>query len=156
MISLIFAIDPCKTIGKGADLPWNYPADLRYFKQTTLGHRVLMGHRTFESILARLGRPLPGRQNLVATRGTLKRTDVEVVSDLEGFLATPHPDEVFVIGGKAVFATAWSYADRLYVTHVGRVHEGDVRLDFFSLDGFTLLFEREEEGLRFAVYERRR
>lgn len=156
MISLIFAIDPNNVIGKGNDLPWNYPSDLRYFKKTTLGHRVLMGRRTFESILARLGKPLPGRDNLVATRGTLARPDVEVVSDLEGFLASPHPDEVFVIGGKAVFAAAWPYADRLYVTHVEQAHEGDVKLDFFSLDGFSLSSATEEEGLRFAVYERKK
>ena len=156
MISLIFAIDPNGTVGKGNDLPWNYPTDLRYFKKTTLGHRVLMGRRTFESILSRLGRPLPGRTNLVATRGTLSRSDVEVVPDLEAFLAAPHPDEVFVIGGKAVFEAAWPYADRLYVTHVERVHEGDVKLDIFSLDGFSLTSETEEEGLRFAVYERKK
>jgi dihydrofolate reductase len=154
MLSLIFAIDPDGVIGKNNDLPWHYPQDLRYFKKTTLHHRVLMGSNTYRSILARLGHPLPERENLVATHRPEAFPGVRVITDLEAFLKTPHPDEVFVIGGKAVFEQAWPYADRLYVTHVLARHDGDVRLACFDLASFRTLSVREDDELIFAVYER--
>jgi len=154
MISLILAIDPNRVIGRNRDLPWHYPRDLRYFKAVTLHHKVLMGRTTFDSILARNGRPLPDRENLVVTHSKIDRPDVTVVSDLAAFLAEPREEEVFVIGGKTIFEQAWPHADRLYVTHVRKAHEGDIRLDGFNLDGFALCSSKEDAELVFAVYER--
>ncbi|OHE41351.1 MAG: hypothetical protein A2Y16_00460, partial [Tenericutes bacterium GWF2_57_13] len=141
-------------IGKNNDLPWHYAKDLRYFKNTTLHHRVLMGSNTYRSIIARLGHPLPDRENLVVTHHPEAFPGVGILTDLEAFLKTPHPDEVFVIGGKAVFEQAWSYADRLYVTHVKTRHDGDVLLGCFDLAAFSLLSVKEDDELTFAVYER--
>jgi dihydrofolate reductase len=154
MISMIFAIDPNKLLGKGNDLPWNYPADLKYFKQTTLHKTVLMGLETFQSILMRTGKPLPNRKNVVASLTPFAYEGVEVIDDLFRYLKTPREEEVFVIGGKTIYNLALPYADRLYITHIEQVHEGDVYFDKLDLTPFRRVSEKVEGVLRFCVYER--
>lgn len=156
MISLIFAIDRNKLIGKGNDLPWNYPEDLRYFKKTTQGKTVLMGLETFRSILSRNHKPLPGRHSVVASLEPFSYEGVEVIGDLFAYLKTPREEEVFVIGGKTIYELSLPFADRLYVTHIEAVHEGNVYLDKLDLSGFRLIQETPSGVLRFCVYERKR
>jgi len=154
MISLIFAVDPNFLIGKGNDLPWDYKEDLRYFQRTTKGKTCLMGLETFKSILMRNGKPLPNRHSVVASLTPYEYPDVEVIDDLFGYLKKPHDEEVFVIGGKTIYELAYPYADRLYITHIKKVHEGDVYLKKFDLSSFQLIQKDETEDLIFAVYER--
>ncbi len=154
MISLIFAIDPQGLIGKGNDLPWHYPEDLRYFKEKTLNKTVLMGLETFKSILARLGRPLPGRKSIVASLEPFAYPGVVVINDLHAFLQEDHQEEIFVIGGKTIYELTFPYADRLYITHVKTVHTGDVYLEGLDLTDFKLISSHATEALVFAVYER--
>lgn len=153
MISMIFAIDPTGLIGKNNDLPWNYPEDLQYFKYVTLNKTVLMGVTTFESIVTRLNKPLPNRKSIVASLNDFSYPGVEVISDLIGFLKKPHEEEIFVIGGKTIYELAFPYADRLYITHIKKVYEGDTYLDL-DLSGFKLIKSDDNEELTFAVYER--
>ncbi len=153
MISMIFAIDPTGLIGKNNDLPWNYPEDLQYFKYVTLNKTVLMGVTTFESIVTRLNKPLPNRKSIVASLNGFSYPGVEVISDLIGFLKKPHEEEIFVIGGKTIYELAFPYADRLYITHIKKVYEGDTYLDL-DLSGFKLIKSDDNEELTFAVYER--
>jgi dihydrofolate reductase len=150
---MIFAIDPTGLIGKNNDLPWDYPEDLQYFKYITLGKTVLMGVTTFESIVSRLKKPLPNRKSIVASLTDFSYPGVEVISDLESFLEKDHKEEIFVIGGKTIYEIALPYADRLYITHIKKVYEGDTYLDI-DLSNFKLIKSDDNEELNFAVYER--
>ena len=111
-LTLIAAMDRNRAIGKGGRLPWHLPDDLRRFKALTLGHTVLMGRKTFESI----GRPLPGRRNVVLTRNpNFQAEGVEVVPTLQAGLAGR---EIMVIGGGEVYALALPLARRMWLTLV--------------------------------------
>ncbi len=120
MISIISAIGKNNEIGKKNELLWNLPADMKHFKETTSGHTVIMGQKTFESI----GRPLPNRRNIVLTLDkNFKADGVEVVYSLEELDAlleeTSNPDEEnFVIGGGIIYKLMIEKADKLYITHV--------------------------------------
>jgi len=125
MISMIAALATGQVIGVDNRMPWHLPADLRHFKQVTLGKPVIMGRRTFESI----GRPLPGRTNIVLTRdphwqaaGVLVAHTPEQALELAG-----EADEVMVIGGGKVYEQFLPQAQRLYLTHVDFEPRGDTR-----------------------------
>lgn len=122
-LSLIVAMADGRVIGKDNRLPWHLPEDLRHFKATTLGHAVIMGRKTFESI----GRPLPGRRNLVLTQQSDWRHDgVETAASLPDALARLEPHaRPFVIGGAQVYAQAMPHADHLVVTEIATACEGD-------------------------------
>lgn len=110
-------------IGRGNRLPWHLPADLRHFKSITLGHPVIMGRRTFESI----GRPLPQRRNLVLSRDPhCSAAGAEVAGSLAAALEQVNAaTEVFVLGGAAVFAAAMPHAEQIYLTRVHALIDGD-------------------------------
>ena len=123
MISIIAAVADGNAIGKDNALLWHISEDLKYFKKITSGHSIIMGRKTFESI----GRPLPGRKNIVVSRSPLDRDDVEQASDLESLLKSlsrKRKEEFFVIGGGSVYASAMKYARRLYITRVYSKAEG--------------------------------
>lgn len=116
MISIIAAIGKNNELGKGNTLLWNMPADMKHFKDTTSGHGVIMGRKTFESI----GRPLPNRRNIVITRdSSYKKEGIEIVHSVEESTKLfKNEEEVFVIGGAEIYKQALPFADRLYITHV--------------------------------------
>ncbi len=154
MISLIFAIDPNYLIGNDNDLPWNYPEDLRYFKKITENKTVLMGLETFRSIISRNGKPLPNRHSVIASLEPYSFPGVTVINDLMRFLLVPRDDEIFIIGGKTIYELALPFADKLYITHIRKVHEGNVFLKTMDLSKFRLISKDEREDLTFAIYER--
>lgn len=155
MISIIVAMGPNNLIGNNNELPWNYPEDLHYFKTTTTGHKVVMGRNTFESILNRLHKPLPNRENFVVTKNPLWHySNVTVIRDFEKFLSQDHPDEVFIIGGRSIFATALPYADRLYITHIRKSYPGNVFFPDLDLSMFSLVKQNDQNEISFCVYER--
>ncbi len=123
ILSIIVAIARNRVIGRGNRLPWHLPADLRHFKQTTMGHPIIMGRKTYESI----GRPLPGRQNIVITRNRNFRAEgcLVVHSLQEALAAVPDAEEVFIIGGASLYREALPLADRIYLTLVDAEVEGD-------------------------------
>lgn len=156
MISIIVAIGKNNVIGKDNDLPWHYPEDLTYFKETTLNHAVLMGSKTFLSILTRLKKPLPKRRNIVVSRTlNYQHQDVEVIRDLETFLKTPHDEEIFIIGGKQIYEVALNYADRLYITHINKDYDGNVFFPKIDYDKYQLISRRDVNELSFCIYERK-
>ncbi len=122
-ITLVVAVADNGVIGAGGTLPWHLPDDLRHFKTLTLGHPLLMGRRTFEAI----GRPLPGRRNLVLTRGgTRLPAGVEPVRSLDEALARcVGAPELFVIGGGEVYRLALPRASRIELTRVHARPGGD-------------------------------
>jgi dihydrofolate reductase len=158
-LSVIAAVARNGVIGRDNDLPWRLPADLRRFKRLTMGHSVIMGRRTFESI----GRPLPGRRFVVLSRRADFRPEgVAVAASLDAALgACAGEDEVFVIGGARLFAEALPRADRLYLTRVDAEPAGDVV--FPALDPAAWRLREEEaylgdaehaHAMVFQVYER--
>ena len=158
ILSLVAALARNRVIGTGNRLPWNLPEDLRRFKRLTLGAPVIMGRRTHDSI----GRPLPGRRNIVITRqrGTAW-AGCDVAHSLDEALASARDaPEAFVIGGAELYALALPRADRLYLTLIDADYPGDAWFPAFDPDAWR---EREREpgvsarGLAFAfvTYERR-
>ncbi|MBW3806351.1 type 3 dihydrofolate reductase [Aeromonas jandaei] len=131
-ISMIAAMAHDRVIGKDNQMPWHMPADLAHFKRVTLGKPVLMGRKTFESI----GRPLPGRRNLVISRNPGYQADgIEVVGSVEAalaLLADNEVAEVMVIGGGHLYAELLPKADCLYLTRIELEVEGDTRFPAFA------------------------
>jgi len=157
-VSLIVAMAHNRVIGVDNKLPWHLPADLKYFKSVTLGKPIIMGRKTYESI----GRPLPGRTNIVVTRNPDWHADgVTVVASLdEAIAAAGDTDEVMIIGGAEIYGAALQAADRLYVTEVDLAVDGDA---FFPAIDPALWREAERDphaaaggqpGYSFVRYER--
>lgn len=158
MISLIWAMDKNNLIGIDNDLPWHYSEDLKYFKEKTTGKRVIMGENTFYSILNRIGKPLPHRKNIVATLDTnFKRDDVEVTYDLIKFLKDNQDteEEIFVIGGKQIYALSLPYAKRLYITHINKEHQGNVYFPEIDYSKYNIISKKIVDVLNFVIYERK-
>jgi dihydrofolate reductase len=133
VISLVAALDRHRAIGKGNDLPWRLPDDLKRFKALTLGKPVLMGRKTAQS----LGRALPGRLNLVLTRsGQAPFEDMRAVASFEqarGLAEASAAQELCVIGGAEIYALTLPSADRLHLTHVDtRVGDADAFFPAFD------------------------
>ena len=123
-LALIVAYARNRVIGRDGGMPWHYREDLQHFKRVTLGHPILMGRRTYESI----GRPLPGRRNLVLTRQAGYTAEgCEVFSSLDDALSAAHraDDLPFVIGGAALYRLALPRVTRLYLTEIQEEVEGD-------------------------------
>lgn len=155
MIAIIVALARNNVIGKANSMPWYYPEDLKYFRNLTTGKTILMGRKTFESIIARNGKPLPNRKHLVVTRNPdFSYPGVEVIQDLPEFLKAERAEEVFVIGGGEIYKTALPYAHRLYITHINHDYPGDVYFPEIDYTQYTLLSENTISELTFAVYER--
>lgn len=123
-ISIIAALGRNRVIGKRGALPWYLPADLKHFKALTMGHPILMGRKTFESI----GRALPGRTNIILTRDDgYKAQDCLIAHSIEEALQLARDgDEVFVIGGAELYREILPRADRFYLTLIDADFEGDV------------------------------
>ncbi len=142
-VSIIVAMAANRAIGKDQRMPWHLPADLKHFKDTTLGSPVIMGRKTFESILASLGKPLPGRRNIVITRNpAFHYPEITSVTTPEAALAAarslmvpagPHAprvlaaslSQVFVIGGAEIYRALLPLAHRIIATEIGRAFDGD-------------------------------
>jgi dihydrofolate reductase len=125
-ISLIVAMSINGVIGRENRLPWHLPADLKRFKELTMGHTIVMGRKTWDSI----NRLLPGRRTVVVTRNPLLRIEGAcVVDSFQAALAAgTGDDEIFVIGGEELFCHAMAHADRIYLTVVESAFEGDTHM----------------------------
>lgn len=144
-VSIIAAISTNGVIGRQGRLPWRLSGDLRRFKRLTMGHTIIMGRKTWESI----GRPLPGRRSVVVTRQPEYRIDadgVEIAGSLEDALhiaEAANEDEAFIVGGAELYHEALSRADRLYFTEVAANVQGDayfpVNFDTFEWDSWDVL-----------------
>ncbi|WP_438434723.1 dihydrofolate reductase [Gorillibacterium sp. sgz500922] len=160
MITFILAMGRNREIGLSNALPWRLPADLAYFKRTTMGHPVLMGRKTFESI----GKPLPGRTNIVATRDPEFRAEgAEVVRSPREAAERFRDRELFVIGGAEIFRLFYPYADRLHLTVIDESFEADTFFTEWEEADWKLasctpgiVDEKNPYPHEFRVYERRR
>lgn len=159
LISLIVAMDEASVIGRDNALPWHLPEDLKRFKTITMGKPILMGRKTFESI----GKPLPGRRNVVLTRARdWHRDGVDAVHSLDEAIARAgDAAELVVIGGEEVFRLALPLAKRVYLTEVHAQVEGDAMFPPFDRSRWTEVErsmraadERHAYGMTFSTLER--
>ena len=160
-ISMIAAMAHDRVIGLDNQMPWHMPADLAHFKRVTLGKPVLMGRKTFESI----GRPLPGRRNLVISRNPAYQAEgVEVIDSVEAALALlgKGVDELMVIGGGHLYGQLLPRADRLYLTRIDLAVAGDTRFPAFDDEQWRLVEseahpadEKNPHPYRFETWQRR-
>lgn len=163
--SLIVAASENDVIGLAGGLPWHLPEDLRRFKRLTTGHALVAGRKTHESIVERLGRSLPDRTTVVVTRRpepdadeVRYRADVAAALQEAADVATTHGQrEIFVIGGAQIYARALTEVDRVYLTRVHRIVDGDAAMPTGWLDAFALLEDEPAQSpeLAFLTYVRR-
>ena len=122
MLSLIVAIAQHRVIGLQNKMPWHLPAELAYFKRITMSHPIIMGRKTFDSI----GRPLPGRRNIVVSRNSgFRANGIEVAHTLEAAIALCGATDVFVIGGATLYGETLARADKLFITEIDAAPVGD-------------------------------
>lgn len=145
-LSLIVAMDENRLIGADNQLPWHLPADLALFKRTTMGKPIIMGRKTFESI----GRPLPGRRNVVISRDpSFQAPGCEVSHAIDAALAIcDGADEVMLIGGASLYQQTLALASTLYVTRIHHRFSGDTWFPEFAAENWNI-----EEKQDFAVDE---
>lgn len=151
-ISLIAAVARNGVIGKDGGMPWHLPDELAHFRATTMGHPLVMGRRTFESI----GRPLPGRRTIVVTRNaSWHHPDVETAHSFAEAVSLAGPaDEVYVAGGAQVYAEAFPFAHRLVLTEVDAEPEGDTWFPDWPRADWAEESREDHEGWSRVVYER--
>ena len=159
ILSMITATAHNRIIGKDNDMPWYLPADLAYFKKTTLGKPVIMGRKTYESI----GRALPGRKNIVISRDSNYRAEgIDTVTSVEAALVlVKDVKEVMVIGGGAIYQHCLPAADRLYITHIDAEIAGDTQFPLYDENVWKkvssekrLADEKNKYILDFCIYEK--
>lgn len=138
VVQLIVAAAENDVIGRCGDLPWRLPADLRRFATLTLGGTVVMGRGTHESIVSRLGRPLPGRHSIVISQNLHHEDGITVVRTPEDAVALAGPNDWFVIGGASVYAALLPVVDVVELTRIHAHVDGDVQMPPGWLDGFTI------------------
>lgn len=149
-----------RVIGKDRDLPWHIPEDLKHFKDLTTGHPLVMGRRTFESIVHQFGGPLPNRRTVVLTsqNGFDDYPDVETYRSIDAAMnGLSDEDVVFIGGGEAIYRQFLPKADRLELTLVDGAYEGDTyfpRFEHLIGDVFEKTAEDPRDGFRFVTYER--
>jgi dihydrofolate reductase len=167
-VAIYVAIAENGVIGREGGLPWRLSSDLKRFKADTMGKPIIMGRKTYEGI----GRPLPGRLNIVVTRDEAWRAEgVEVVHSLDDAISLAKvrgrcmagADEICVIGGGEIYAQALPLADRLHVTHILAAVDGDAHFPPIDPDSWRIVRsqdvptgEKDSHATRYSVYERRR
>ena len=161
MISLIWAMDENGLIGNKNALPWHLPADLKFFKNTTMGLPIAMGRKTWDS----LGRPLPGRENIVITRNPMFTTKgCTVLNSVDALVQYSQNNErdIFVIGGAEIYKLVLPFANRLYLTRIHAQFNGDTYFPELNMSDWELI--SKEKGNRdednpydyyFEIYERK-
>jgi dihydrofolate reductase len=159
ILSIIAAMDRNRLIGNNNKLPWHLPADFAHFKSVTMGKPIVMGRKTFESI----GKPLPGRTNIVLTRNS--DTTFEGVVCVNGFekviAAVPAAEEIMIMGGSTIYEMLLPKVNRMYLTHVDAEFEGDAWFPDFDerqwavIDSVSLSpDEKNPYPCHFVTYER--
>jgi dihydrofolate reductase len=150
MIKAIVAMAENRVIGNDGTIPWHLPEDFKFFKATTMGHAILMGRKTYESI----GKPLPGRENIVLSRTMPETSGITVIRSLDDLKVPSDSRDLFVIGGEEIYRLLLPRVQELYVTKVPKVIEGDTRFPEFEaeFDSGTKVLETND----FSVWRLKR
>ena len=155
---IIVATSRNNIIGRDGAIPWRYPADLRHFIRTTMGHPVVAGRRTFESFKRR---PLPGRKNIVLSRNPEYRAPggVLVVRSLcqaRRYCEKALAEKMFILGGAEIYRLALPLTDEMLITRIPEEVEGDASFPDWDPREWEIVDSRAEDGLDFLTYRRRR
>ncbi len=148
----VVAMDAARGIGLNNGIPWRLKEDMQLFKRLTMGHPILMGRKTWES----LGRPLPGRQNIVLTRNAAYEAEgAVVITDLSQLESVELQDpEIMVIGGAQLYAQMLPLMQRLHVSEVQGMHEVDTWFPEFAQHFASRIPQQEFEGFVHVLYEK--
>lgn len=149
-MTAIVAMAENRVIGANGGIPWHLPEDLKFFKRTTLGHVVVMGRTTFESI----GRPLPGRENIVLSRSGFAADGIRVVSDPSAIRDPGDGRGIFVIGGTQIYIALLPQCDTILMTFVKGRFEGDVCFPLFEAEFSERETLIEDARMRIVRFER--
>jgi dihydrofolate reductase len=150
-ITVLAAVGANLAIGRDGNMPWHLPQDLTHFKATTMGHTMVMGRKTYDSI----GSALPGRRTIVITRQAgWHAPSVEVAHSLPEALALAGPADVFVVGGSDVYRQALPFADQMLLTELEQSPEADAFFPTFTPDDWRETAREAHEGFAFVTYER--
>ena len=155
LISIIVAMGQNRVIGKNGQLPWHLPSDLQRFKRLTMGHTLIMGRRTFESI----GRPLQGRKTIILSRNpNFRAAGCDVVTDIKTALQlASSAEELFICGGAEIYQQSLPLTERIYLTTLEFNPDGDTVFPEFSTEGFKTLYARQFKGpldYQFCILQR--
>ena len=165
-VAMIAAVAENGVIGSAQSIPWRMPSDMAFFKKTTMGKPIVMGRKQYETV----GRPLPGRTNIVVTRqANYQAEGVVVCGDVDAALAKAREiagedgvEEIMIIGGGDIYAQCLPFADRLYISHVDLSPKGDVYFPTISETQWAVVdlpevqpHPKDEASYRVKVYERR-
>lgn len=158
IISLIAAMAEDRVIGKDNQMPWHLPADLAWFKQNTLNKPIIMGRKTYESI----GRPLPGRHNIVLSRQVGNDERVTwVTSAQDAIVAAGDVEEVMIIGGGNIYQQFLPFATRLYITQIEAKLDGDTTFPDYTQQNWNVTYseshqpdEKNEYSYRFEILDK--
>ncbi|KAB1188239.1 MULTISPECIES: dihydrofolate reductase [Haloferax] len=160
---LVAAVADNGVIGRDGDMPWHLPEDLAHFKETTMGHPVVMGRKTYESIARHLDGPLPGRHSVVLTSRDLDLPEgaetaasiAEAVAASEAAAAEMGVETVYVVGGATVYEQFLDRASGMVLTEIADAFDGDTRFPDWDHDEWSETDRDSRDGFSFVVYERR-
>ncbi|MGD8173115.1 type 3 dihydrofolate reductase [Vibrio sp. TRT 21S02] len=158
IISMIAAMADNRIIGKNNEMPWHLPADFQWFRRCTMGKPVVMGRKTYESI----GRPLPGRMNIVLSRDAELEIDgVTCVTSIdEAIQAVGEIEELMIIGGGAIYQACLPMANKLYLTHINANLDGDTQFPQWGTDfkeSYSETYSADDKNaydMRFVILEK--
>ena len=156
-LAIIAAVADNGVIGKNNDLPWHLPEDLKRFKKLTIGHPCIMGRKTFDSIMSRLGKPLPDRTSIVISRQTDLDLpdDVELYHSIDDAIAAHANDALMVIGGEQIYQLTLPLADTLFMTHVHQtIPDGDAFFPPIDKTQWQVVEEEKHDGYDFFEYRK--
>lgn len=157
-INIIAAIGKNNELGKNNDLIWKFKEDMKFFKETTIGHPVVMGRKTFES----LPKVLPGRKNIVITRSEILNNEIEIYKSIRDFLIKykEYEDDIFIIGGASIYKEFIDIANKLYLTEIdAECRDADVYFPLFNKENWNqeIISQKEENNIKFnhVLYKRK-
>lgn len=152
-VIIIAALSPSGIIGKGNELPWHIPEDLRHFKKQTRGQTLIMGHNTYLSI----GKALPERNNIVISPELESDEHIWVCRTLDSALETARRfgKKIFIIGGAYTYKKALPFADYLYISHLKKDYDGDVYFPILNFEGWTRVSSEIFDSFTFVIYKRK-
>lgn len=158
MIVIIVAIAKNGVIGKAnGEMPWHIKEDFQHFKKTTMGFPIIMGRKSFES----LGKPLPGRENIIVTRNTNLKYDFDGIKifyslqDAVDYSRSLNKDKVFITGGGEIYNQSISFADEMIISHMKFDVVGEVKFPDFNVDDWKIISRDEKEEFEIVTYLRR-
>lgn len=158
MIVIIVAIAKNGVIGKAnGEMPWHVKEDFQHFKKTTMGFPIIMGRKSFES----LGKPLPGRENIIVTRNTNLKYDFDGIKilyslqDAVDYSRSLNKEKVFITGGGEIYNQSISFADEMIISHMKFDVVGEVKFPDFNVDDWKIISRDEKEEFEIVNYLRR-